>query len=104
MTFAMARHAVVDLSLVFHVTPRAAYRRRLTPETFERMRSELAAAGLSLAGGPACEARLEALRAQYEPYVGGLADHLLMSLPPWISDAEALDNWQTSAWRNESHL
>ena len=104
MTFAMARHAIVDLSLVFHVSPIAPPGDRLPTEEFERLRRRLAAAGLTLAGGANAEARLKKVRAQYEPYVGGLGDRLLMNLPPWTSDESALDNWQTSAWREASHL
>jgi hypothetical protein len=104
MTFAMARHAVVDLSLVFHVSPIPPKGNRLPPEEFDRLRGLLAAAGLTLAGGPKAETKLKALRAQYEPFICGLADGLLMALPPWLSDPAALDNWQTSAWREDSHL
>ncbi len=104
MTFAMARHAIVDLSLVFHVDPKPMRTERLPAEEFQRLRTDLAAAGLIVAGGADAEARLAALRAQYEPHISGLADHLLMSLPAWRSEPEALDNWQTSAWRADSHL
>jgi hypothetical protein len=73
-------------------------------QEFDRLRGLLAAAGLTLAGGPKAETKLKALRAQYEPFICGLADGLLMALPPWLSDPAALDNWQTSAWREDSHL
>lgn len=104
MTFAMARHAIVDLSLVFHVSPAATYGNRLPEEDFDRLRTDLAAAGLTLAGGANAEARLRAIRAEYEPYIGALGELLLMSMPPWYSDRALPDNWQTSAWRDESHL
>jgi hypothetical protein len=104
MTYAMARHALVDLSLVFHISPMGTYEDRLPTEEFERLRADLAAAGLPLPAGTVAEARLKALRAQYEPYLHGLAGSLLMSLPPWRSDSAARDNWQTSAWPNDSHL
>ena len=34
----------------------------------------------------------------YEPYVNGLACHLLIPLPPWLHATEHADNWQTSAF------
>ena len=77
---------------------------RLPTEEFERLRSYLAAHRLDLAGGKDAERRLKAVRAQYEPYLQGLGDRLLMPLPPWLSDPAARDNWETSAWRGESHL
>jgi len=104
MTFAMARHCLVDLSLVFFVSPISAHQNRLPTEEFERLRADLAAAGLVLAGGSDAERRLKAVRSQYEPYLRGLGDRLLMSLPPWLSDPAARDNWQTSAWKDDSHL
>ena len=102
MTFAMARHALVDLSLVFHVSPTPTRQDRLPPEDFERLRLALSACGLKLTGGTDAERRLKTLRDQYEPYLRGLGDSLLMSLPPWLPESAALDNWQTSAWQ-ESH-
>jgi len=104
MTFAMARHTLVDLSLVFHVMPKEAKLTRLPTEEFQKLREQLAAAGLTLAGGAEAEARLKVKRKQYEPYLIGLAESLRMALPPWLADPEVLDNWQTSAWRNDSHL
>src|SRR5262249_4624928 len=40
---------------------------------------------------------LHALRALYEPYIEGLAEYLLMGLPPWAPAPGALDDWQTTA-------
>jgi len=41
---------------------------------------------------------LTAIRSAYEPYLGALAAHLLMELPPWVPAAGVLDNWETTAW------
>ena len=40
---------------------------------------------------------LDELRALYEPYLHGLAEWLLMDLPPWVPAPGALDDWQTTA-------
>jgi hypothetical protein len=98
LTFAMARHAVVDLSLVFHTPPLAPEPERLPDARWRRLREMLSAAGLALREGPAVDARLDELRAMYEPFVNGLGHFLLFTLPPILSDRVAVDNWQTSAW------
>ena len=37
------------------------------------------------------------LGALYESYIEGLAEYLLMELPPWVPTPGALDDWQTTA-------
>jgi hypothetical protein len=98
MTFAMARHAVVDLAMVFRQRPRLSVPDRLPPESLARLRETLCKAGLSLQGGAAADARLTELRGLYEPFVHALAEFLLIDLPPVNPDREPVDNWQTSAW------
>jgi hypothetical protein len=48
-------------------------------------------------GAAPIDRRLDELRALYEPYLQGLADHLLMALPPWAPEPGRLDDWQTTA-------
>src|SRR3989442_3134609 len=69
LTFAIARHAIVDLAQIFIVRPAAADQQRLPPEDLDRLRKLLAAQGLRLHVGPAADRRLAELRALYEPYV-----------------------------------
>jgi predicted membrane protein len=100
LTFAMARHAVVDLAQVFRTTPAAPEMElcRLLPGELERIREILAKNNTQLRDGPEAEAKLAELRLMYEPYVCALSELLLMPLPPWIVGSEAIDNWKTSAW------
>ncbi|HEX8889067.1 MAG TPA: potassium channel family protein [Pyrinomonadaceae bacterium] len=98
MTFAMARHALVDLAQIFNTSPRAPEVERLPPETLAQMRRTLAAAGINVRDGQEAEKKLAELRRMYEPYVNSLARYLFMNLPPWIHPGDAMDNWQTSAW------
>ncbi len=98
MTFAIARHAVVDLAMVFRQPPRFPDPDRLPPESLARLRETLCKAGLTLQGGAAAEARLIELRGLYEPFVHALAVFLLIDLPPVNPVQEPVDNWQTSAW------
>lgn len=98
LTFAMARHAVVDLAQIFNTPPREPVPDRLPPDELTRLRSTLASAGVNLASGVVADERLSDLRRMYEPYVNPLADFLLLPLPRWGPDEVAVDNWQTSAW------
>ena len=45
---------------------------------------------------------LEWLREQYEPYVKGLAERLLLTLPPFYMEKKKKDNWQSSAWKQRT--
>jgi hypothetical protein len=97
LTFAMARHAVVDLAQVFNTPPREPSP-RLTDAEWSRLRARLAEGGMPLPddGGPV--QRLLELRGMYEPYIAALARYLAVKLPPWVREIERPDNWQTSAW------
>ena len=98
LTFAIARHAVTDLSQVFGTPPRALLVDRLPPEHLERLRTTLARHGMKLRDSSEADEKLTELRRLYEPYVQALADHLDQRLPPWIPEKTQKDNWQTTAW------
>ena len=98
LTFAIARHAVVDLCQVFGTAPRPLSEDRLPPVVLERLRSKLAKHGMVLLTTPEAEQKLLELRRMYEPYVYALANHVSQSLPPWIPEKKGKDNWQTTAW------
>jgi hypothetical protein len=99
LTFAIARHAVVDLSQVFGTPPRELPQDRLPLADLRRIRDTLAQHGLKLHDGEAADRRLTELRRMYEPYIFALASYLMQPLPAWIPEAKGKkDNWQTSAW------
>jgi hypothetical protein len=98
LTFAMARHALVDISQIFNTRPVTFDSERLTDEDLASLRSVLARAGLNLRDGGEANDKLRELRRLYEPYVNGLACYLLITLPPWLPAGERKDNWQTSAF------
>jgi hypothetical protein len=101
LTFAMARHALVDLGHVFHLEKCEAMWRarggpnRLPPEQFSTVCDAMTVAGLRLCGDPDAPARLHALRALYESHAQALADYLGMSLPGWVPLPLAKDQWKT---------
>jgi hypothetical protein len=96
MTFAMARHAVVDLSLIFGVTPRWPDPDRLPPTQLTNLRSRLMAAGLRPRTGDEADLKLMELRGMYEPFLFALSTHFRLALPPWVPEAAVADNWQQS--------
>lgn len=104
LTFAMARHAVVDLAQIFYTPPVTPDPDRLPPADLSRLRMSLAASGIPLRDGASADQKLLELRRMYEPYVYALAQYLFMPLPAWIlqKDKDAVDNWQTSAWERRS--
>jgi hypothetical protein len=104
LTFAIARHAVVDLSQVFGTSPRPLPEDRLPPAELRRIRDVLAQHGLKLNDGEAADNRLVELRGMYEPYIFALAAYLNQSLPPWIPLKKGKDNWQTTAWGQTAGL
>ena len=98
LTFAMARHALVDISQIFGTRPVSFERERMTDEELAHLRSALKGWGLTLRAGADADDRLRSLRRLYEPYANGLSCHLLIPLPPWLPERARADNWQTSAY------
>ncbi len=98
LTFAMARHAAVDLAVTFGTPPKPPARNRLPADEVERLRTHLAERGVLLASGEEADEALASLRDTYEPYVNALSLHLRMPLPDWLPRQEASDNWQVTAW------
>jgi voltage-gated potassium channel Kch len=103
-TFAIARHAAVDLAQIFGTPPHTSTANRLPSEEFARLRDLLADLGITIRDEETAEARLAALRHMYEPYVAALAEYLLTPLPAWITTEEHVDDWQASPWDTFSTL
>jgi len=97
LTFAIARHAVVDLCAVFHRMPLPLDADRLPPAEFVRLRQVLSEFEIRIRDDVAVEPKLRSLRGMYEPYVNALGQFLIMPLPDWIPPADARENWRASA-------
>ena len=104
LTFAIARHAAVDLSQVFKTQPHAPPHNRLPAEDLKRIRDMLVQFGQKPGDIEEMGDRLADLRKMYEPYLFVLAEYLGLSLPPWIPAAKGKDNWQTTAWGRSAGL
>jgi hypothetical protein len=98
-TYAIARHAVVDLSYSFHVSPQQLAGERLPQQDLRELLAQLREVGAEPAAEPATiEQRLSRLRASYEPYVCALGAHLQLDVPRWLAPESPTDNWRTTQW------
>ena len=102
LTFAICRHALVDLAQALSIPPRLVSNDRFEAATLAEMRQILGACGTPMCRERAAEKTLEKLRGMYEPYLFGFSDRLLMTLPAWGPALHNLDNWRTSAWERVS--
>ncbi len=98
LTFAMARHAAVDLAQVVNARYDANAPDRMTEEVYLALREKLGSAGLRLRGGDEARRKLDKLRSMYEPYVFSTARNLMLDVPPWQHPEKLRDNWQAGPW------
>jgi hypothetical protein len=98
LTFAMARHAAVDLAQVVSARYDPAAPERLPDETLQSVVDYLATAGLKLRTSEEARQKLIRLRSMYEPYVHSIARNLMLPVPPWKHPAKVKDNWQAGPW------
>jgi hypothetical protein len=97
LTFAMARHALVDLSQIFSLRPVSDAPDRLPQERYQKLYDLLCESGISVCRDSLSSDRLREMRALYEGYAEALSRYLEMPLPPWIANQPHKDNWQTVA-------
>ena len=102
LTFAMARHTVVDLAQIVNAPPRAPEPDRLPAAEMEKLKTALASAGIAPCNSAEFEAKLSQARRLYEPYVFALTQRFLLTPATWMRAADTLDNWRTSAWERNS--
>jgi len=98
LTFAMARHAVVDIAQLVNARYDPDFPDRLPAEEMTRLRQSLSERGLRLKEGPEFEEKLAHLRSLYESYSLSSARNLFITLPPWIPAEKKKDNWQAGPW------
>ena len=98
MTFAIGRHALVDLAYTFRARREDRDFERLDAATFDRLRDKVSNAGLDVAEPEEARAKLGELRELYEPYADALSRRLALTLPAWVRE-ERMENWRVAAWR-----
>jgi hypothetical protein len=96
-TFAISRHAVVDLAQVFDTPPEDGDTDPARGAEAGEIVAALEAAGVALDAH--ARDRFAAFRRMYEPYVRALSRRMELPLPPLLPGGdERLDDWQRSAW------
>ncbi|HZQ97032.1 MAG TPA: potassium channel family protein [Candidatus Sulfotelmatobacter sp.] len=98
LTFAMARHAAVDLAQVVNAKMDPLAPERLSDQEFESLSASLAGAGLRLRQDQYGREKLRKLRSMYEPYVHATGRNLMLTLPAWKHAEKTRDNWQAGPW------
>jgi len=97
LTFAMARHALVDLTQVFSQKPMQNVEDRLPPERFEVLHQRLCESGIKVCRDVESMERLKEMRSLYEGYAAALSRYFQMPLPPWLTEHPHKDNWLSVA-------
>lgn len=98
LTFAMARHAAVDLAQVVNARHDPDAPERLPDTDFDSLLAALSSAGLKLRADEYSREKLTRLRSMYEPYVHSTGRNLMLTLPPWKHIEKPRDNWQAGPW------
>jgi hypothetical protein len=98
LTFAMARHAAVDLAQVVNARFDPQAPDRLLEADLDAVGRALAAAGLKLRDDDEARNKLTRLRSRYESYVHSIGRNLMLTLPPWMHPEKMRDNWQAGPW------
>ena len=93
LTFAMARHALADLSQIFSLGPANNMPDRLPEQQFHALYDQLCETGMRLCRDPQSGERLTRLRQMYEGHAQTLSNYLCMPLPPWAPEHKRRDNW-----------
>jgi hypothetical protein len=98
LTFAVARHAMVDLAQLVSAQYDPLASSRLDPEELAKLRQTLLEHGLRSGDAAKSDEKLTHLRSLYEPYAVAMARNLLITLPPWIHAETKKDNWEAGPW------
>jgi hypothetical protein len=94
LTFAMGRHAFVDIAAILEVKPAEASDERLSHSCYLDLRRILEDVAAPLDPERLSEDELRNLRRMYEPYALAVSSFLLMALPDWAPDDRGRENWK----------
>jgi hypothetical protein len=100
----MLRHLAVDVAFIMNIEPVDLSTPRFDEMTWGRLARELGEAGAPVLLEQAACSHLLEMRTNYEPFVNGIAQRLMLNMPGWFGEDEALPSWQTTAWDKEKHF
>jgi hypothetical protein len=108
LTFAVARHVLVDLGHVFHREASEQKHRdnppvRLKDDEFGELCQLLDQSGFSLCSSSDTRSRLSAIRKLYEPNAQAMAEYLHLELPRWSSPPPGADK-KPDGWKTVAEL
>ena len=98
LTFAVARHAMVDLAQLINARYDPMTTPRLDAAELTRLRHVLQEHGLRTPDAAKSDEKLTHMRSLYEPYAMAMARNLLIILPPWMHLEKRKDNWEAGPW------
>lgn len=98
VTFAVARHAMVDLAQLVNARYDPLAPDRLGEEQLAKLRQALLDQDLRFRDAVESDEKLAHLRSLYEPYALAIARNLFITLPPWIHSEKKKDNWEGGPW------
>jgi len=92
VTFAMARHAMADLTQILRAPLSRTAPERLSAQDLDHLRARLRSAGIPLSEGEIADQALKDLRGSYEPYMQALSRRLELDLPRWMPQLGLLED------------
>ncbi|MEA2553381.1 MAG: hypothetical protein QOJ65_1557 [Fimbriimonadaceae bacterium] len=104
LSYALARHVVIDLAYVLDIPPQDTKVDRLPPAEWQRLVEKLRCTDLFVCNVDADYEKVRQLRRDYEPYLTGVSETLFLALPPWLPQDGELDSWEVTAWDAEKHF
>jgi len=102
LTFAMARHTVVDLAQIVNAPPRQPPADRLPAGVLAQFKQHLISEGIAVTNAAEFDIKLAKMRRLYEPYVFALSERFILTPATWMPDGRHIDNWRTSAWERSA--
>lgn len=95
-TFAIARHATVDLTQAFYLTPKTPSPDRLSKKDLATLKNILKDSDFPLRDGQKADKKLIFLRKLYEPNVQTLSEYFLMPITPFVTNERVHEAWRNS--------
>jgi hypothetical protein len=96
VTFAIGRHALVDLARSYRAPIEAESIDRLSDADLEELITRLRSRGLELNSDDDAKQMLSKMRSSYEKYAIAIAERLALALPGWLPGEDAVEYWRVA--------